>query len=285
MKTGPFVLAFVAACAMLGAIGLSLHRTPPLTAADFAPARPPATWPDFSPTGPGFKPPLGPDGPIISYGHDLITRTFAIIGPEVADPAMRFAGNNLSCQNCHLHAGTSRYGLPLVGIVRTYPRRLPDGREMSLVERLNRCMQHSMNGRFLPPASPEMEGMIAYLRYIGDPEPARELAPAPPPPLPASAERGATVFATVCAACHQADGQGKRTGAPGDAGGYVFPPLWGPDSFNQAAGFDFSDRFVPFVMRNMPTGVDPQHPLLTPQQAWDVAAYVLAQPRPRFGGR
>ena len=284
MKSAPFVLLFVAACAILGFTGLALHREAPPSAAIAGPARPPATWPDFSQGGPGFRPPAGPDGPAVAYGHELLVRTFAILGPEVPDTAMRFAGNNLSCQNCHLAAGTSRYALPLVGIVRTYPRALPGGREMTLADRLNQCMVHSLNGRPLPVASREMEAMLAYLRFIGDPPAAPELPPAPPPPAPASAARGAEVFTRVCAVCHQPDGLGRRSGGPGDAQGYVFPPLWGPDSFNDRAGFDLATRMVPFVLRNMPTGVDPLHPQLSPQEAWDVAAYVLAQPRPRFTG-
>ncbi|MGY4573866.1 hypothetical protein ACVWY5_006936 [Bradyrhizobium sp. USDA 3256] len=39
-------------------------------------------------------------------GCDLITATYAHIGPEVADTARRFARNNLACSNCHLAAGT-----------------------------------------------------------------------------------------------------------------------------------------------------------------------------------
>src|SRR5262245_11384092 len=35
-------------------------------------------------------------------GRDLITATYAHIGPEVADRAKRFAGNTLACGNCHL---------------------------------------------------------------------------------------------------------------------------------------------------------------------------------------
>ena len=44
---------------------------------------------------------------------------------------------------------------------------------------------------------------------------------------------GKQVYTQVCAACHGADGLGQRaaTGA-----GYQFPPLWGPDSFNNGAG-------------------------------------------------
>jgi len=43
---------------------------------------------------------------------------------------------------------------------------------------------------------------------------------------------------------------------------------------------DRPERTAPFVRFNMPRGVDPQHPQLTVQEAWDVAAYVDSQPRP-----
>ncbi len=45
-------------------------------------------------------------GSQVRRGRDLITATYAHIGPEVSDPAKRFAGNNLACTNCHLEAGT-----------------------------------------------------------------------------------------------------------------------------------------------------------------------------------
>src|ERR1700710_2149136 len=41
-------------------------------------------------------------GRLVRRGRDLITATYAHIGPEVPDPAKRFAGNNLACSNCHL---------------------------------------------------------------------------------------------------------------------------------------------------------------------------------------
>jgi thiosulfate dehydrogenase len=86
--------------------------------------------------------------------------------------------------------------------------------------------------------------------------------------------------ATVCAACHQANGLGRRLGSVNDGRGYRFPPLWGPDSFNDGAGMDQYQHIVGFVRRNMPRGVDPVHPQLSLQQAWDVAAYVISMPRP-----
>ena len=42
------------------------------------------------------------NGRLVRRGRDLVTATYAHIGPEVADPAKRFAGNNLACGNCHL---------------------------------------------------------------------------------------------------------------------------------------------------------------------------------------
>jgi len=275
-----FAVLFAAFFLSMAAIGLHLPR--PLPASNVAPAAPPQAWPDYSPQGGGFLVPAGDQGPAIAYGYVLITRTFANIGPEVPDKAMRFAGNNLACQSCHLDAGTNRAGLPLVGIFATYPKfSTRDQRVISLAERINECMTRSMNGRALPDASSEMTALLAFLRYIGIPTP----APAEPPgapPLPASAERGATVFATVCAACHQQNGLGVRRGSANDADGYVFPPLWGPDSYNDGAGMDRYRRIVSFVRLNMPRGVDPQHPQLTLQQAWDVSAYVIAQPRPAY---
>ena len=42
-----------------------------------------------------------PFGRLVQYGHALFTDTANEIGPAVPEPTRRFAGNNLSCQNCH----------------------------------------------------------------------------------------------------------------------------------------------------------------------------------------
>ena len=51
-------------------------------------------------------------GQLIRDGRDIMLATYAFIGPNVDDPAKRFAGNNLACTNCHLSGGTTKYGLP-----------------------------------------------------------------------------------------------------------------------------------------------------------------------------
>src|SRR5262249_8748658 len=83
-------------------------------------------------------------------------RPSAHIGPEVAAPPKRFAGNNLACGNCHLQAGTKKFGIPLFGLFGKFPHynaRL--GAQMTIEERLNACMTRSMNGRALPADAPE----------------------------------------------------------------------------------------------------------------------------------
>jgi thiosulfate dehydrogenase len=280
MKLNTFAMTFVAGCAAIAIAALALHKPESTPPTGNAPTAPPATWPDYSVNGPGFVTPAVPDGELIAYGYRLVSQTFATIGPEVGNPAMRFAGNNLACQNCHLDGGTNRNGLPLVGVFKTFPKYLArDQRVVTLPERLDECMTRSMNGRKLPDESREMLALLAYMRFIGEPSPVTS-EPAPAAALPADAGRGAEVFATVCAVCHQANGLGQRMGSPGNARGYLFPPLWGPDSFNDGAGMDQYRNIVGFVRRNMPRGVDPQHPQLSLQQAWDVAAYVQSMPRP-----
>ncbi|MGI8851743.1 MAG: hypothetical protein ACR2GC_00290 [Methyloceanibacter sp.] len=50
---------------------------------------------------------LGPgaENDLIRYGHALVVDTPQHIGKSASDPAMRFGGNDLACQSCHLNAG------------------------------------------------------------------------------------------------------------------------------------------------------------------------------------
>jgi thiosulfate dehydrogenase len=66
--------------------------------------------------------------------------------------------------------------------------------------------------------------------------------------------------------------------------GYAVPPLWGNDSFNDGAGMSRLITAANFVHFNMPHGADYLNPQLSPEDAWDIAAYVVSQPRPRKAG-
>lgn len=219
--------------------------------------------------------PAGPENDLVRYGHDLVVDTAALIGPEAKDPALRYAGNALLCTNCHINAGLQAFAAPLVSTYTTYPMMFDD-RVVTLPERINGCMTRSMNGRPLPEDGREMQAFIAYMRYIGTgtPEGVRVagmgLMPLKPPAEAPSAERGATVFAANCARCHGEDGA-DREGVP---------PLWGDGSYNSAAGMADMRTAAAFIRANMPDGITIADPLLSEQEAWDVAAFIDGKPRP-----
>ena len=78
--------------------------------------------------------------------------------------------------------------------------------------------------------------------------------------------------------CHKDDGQGERNKPP--QLGYSIPPLWGDDSFNAASGMAKLAYAAAYIRANMPFGVRYLDPVLSEQQAWDVAAYMISMPRP-----
>jgi thiosulfate dehydrogenase len=226
-------------------------------------------------------------GRTVRYGRDLITRTFALIGPEVSDPSRRYAGNNLSCENCHLQTGTKQFGLPFQGVFADFPNyRARSGAVGTIEDRINGCMTRSMNGKALPLDSAEMTAMVAYLKFLSDGRPIGAATPgrgsSTMPELTRAADpvHGKMIYVQICAACHGPSGQGQRVGVVGDAKGYAFPPLWGPDSFNDGAGMDRLISAANFVHSNMPNGTTWRAPVLLVPDAWDVTAYVQSQPRP-----
>lgn len=228
---------------------------------------------------PGWSDQALPDGPVgeaAALGLRVLSHT-----PQNA-PA--YSGNALSCTNCHLNLGRAPYSSPWVGVWGVFPQyRSRSARVISLQDRINDCFERSMNGRALPMDSPEMIGILAYMQWLSRGVPTgvsvkgrgflRIRSPQPPDP-----ERGKQVYAQKCASCHGAEGQGMF-GASGET---VYPPLWGPQSFNIGAGMGRLNTAAAFVKANMPFGLGGT---LTDQEAFDVAAFFTRQPRPDFPGK
>jgi thiosulfate dehydrogenase len=232
---------------------------------------------DVSTLGPG------PENDLIRYGHALVVDTPRYIGRSAPDPAMAYAGNDLACQNCHLKAGLQPYAAPFVSTAATFPMMVND-QVITLTDRINGCMTRSMNGRPLPDDSREMEALIAYMQFVGKdtPEgvrlPGMGLMPIALPAAPPDSRRGADVYTQRCSGCHGEDGQGEPKASP--EVGYYVPPLWGDAAFNAGAGMAKTAYAASFIRANMPTGADYQTPVLTVQEAWDVAAFMISKPHP-----
>jgi thiosulfate dehydrogenase len=71
---------------------------------------------------------LGPgaENDLIRYGRDLIVDTARHIGASATNPAMRYAGNDLACQSCHLNAGLQPFAAPFVSTFATFPMLVDD---------------------------------------------------------------------------------------------------------------------------------------------------------------
>ncbi len=210
----------------------------------------------------------------VRQGRDLITATYAHVGPNVPDPAKRYAGNNLACTNCHLQAGTKKFGLALFGLYGDFPQYSSrTGNEISIEDRINSCMTRSMNGRTLPRDTPEMQAIVAYIKFLSTGVPAGKRLPGlgtgnmPELKRAADPARGRPIYARVCAECHNTDGSGIRNSIASSDLGYMVPPLWGKDTFNDGAGLARLTNFATFIHFNMPHGVDYFDPRLSVEDA------------------
>ena len=189
--------------------------------------------------------------------------------------APKWTGNTLTCTDCHRLSGTVTYASPMIdisGLFPMYSKRA--GHVITLQQRIQECFVRSENGKPLPVNSPEMKSLVAYINSLwtngvrNKPYKYRGLVRLPE--LTGNAVRGKAVYTANCAACHQDNGEGIPD---------AYPPLWGPNSYNDGAGMHNNAKFAAWVQHNMPL----QRPgILTPQEAYDVAAYVNSQPRPKF---
>ncbi|WP_305982679.1 c-type cytochrome [Roseivirga thermotolerans] len=223
---------------------------------------------------------------LIRLGHDLITRTPELIGPLAEDVSKRFAGNNLTCQNCHLKAGTQAGAGSFVGVYNRFPQfRARENKEGSLFERIDGCMERSMNGIKLPADSEEMKAMVAYMQWLSEEVPVEEeekykgFTTLELPEIKADLIIGEAVFKRYCVACHGENGQGIRAG---ENTMYQYPPLWGSDSYNHGAGMHRVITAAEFIKANMPYLLATyDKPVLTDEEAYHVAAYINSFERPQ----
>ncbi len=219
-----------------------------------------------------WKPPAESEIPADSLGAS-IRRGLALIR-STPESLPKYITSNMRCVSCHESDGTKATAAPLTGSHARFPKYLSrSGTVITLADRVNFCMTRSLAGAALPVDSREMDDILAYLAFISRDVPVGRKLTAVDGLLPmkdtlvGDTLRGHTLFTATCAICHQADGSGHSP----------IPALWGPQSFTIAASMARQERAASFIVHNMPQTAPGT---LSDQDAFDLAAYIDAHPRP-----
>jgi cytochrome c len=235
--------------------------------------------------------PGGPEGAQIREGIALMRDTSRRLGKLAPDPDKRMNWNSLNCVSCHQAGpsglpGSKRFTLALVNAVNDYPKfDIKSGKVISLEQRAL-----GMFGAGAVPIradTPEFQAIMAYVRWLGrDTVPGAAMAGSglmPIAPLARAADpgRGKALFEAKCQACHGADAQGRRQPDFAAGGGYLFPPLAGDDTYDDAGHMFAVPLLARYIAASMPLGATYDKPQLTPAEALDIAAFVNDDGTPR----
>jgi thiosulfate dehydrogenase len=225
-----------------------------------------------------FVPPDLTEIPNSKYGEMVMLGRNIIV--DTQHYAKRYVGNGLNCSNCHLQEGRKPFAAPFWGAYPLFPQFRNKTRSVvTFQERVQDCFRYSMNGIAPTLDSPEIKAITAYAHWLSKGAPFNEELPGRgfarlSKPRDPSSVNGKEIYHEQCALCHGVDGQGKKFTT---RKGYMFPPLWGPDSANRAAGIAGAKGCAQFVRGNMPLGKGWS---LSDIESWDVCAYIWLQDRP-----
>jgi len=225
---------------------------------------------------------LGEERELIIYGQELIAHTSRYLGPKGSVAQIT---NGMNCQNCHLQAGAKAWGNNYAAVFSTYPKfRERSGQIETIYKRVADCMERSLNGTAVDSNSREFKAIYAYIKWLGqDVQKGKKPHGSGIEKLPyldraADPKKGQIVYTAQCQTCHGANGEGQLAA---DALEYTYPPLWGPNSYNDGAGLYRLSNFAGYVKNNMPNLLTShKNPTLTDEESWDIAAYVNSQSRP-----
>jgi thiosulfate dehydrogenase len=223
-----------------------------------------------------------PDKDQILYGKKIVSNTALYFGPKGKVAAR--STNGMNCQNCHLEAGTKIFGNNYSAVATTYPKyRARSGKTETIYKRVNDCFERSLNGKGLDTNSKEMQAISQYIQWLG-----KDVEKGKKPEGSGLKEmtildracdpvKGKVIYMEKCQVCHSKNGDGQTDPK---TGGFVYPPLWGPKSYNVGAGLYRISNFARYVKTNMPLGSTHKSAQLSDEEAWDVAAFVNSQEHP-----
>ena len=239
----------------------------------------PVQTPEFNP--PRYADMLkSPNAGQLIYGMRLMRDTKRLLP--------NYVGNGLNCDNCHINGGTMAFAAPYVGVAAQFPSYNPRaGHVIDFKDRVNGCMLRSMAGKPLDKNASEMKAMVAYMDWIRNGYQMKQKIPGRgvgkiSHSIVPNAANGKEVYENSCAVCHGTHGEGIKRAD----GSYLFPPLWGNDSYNIGAGIAKTYTAAAFAKNVMPLSSTFAFPIgqggLTDQQAVDVGEYFSHMPRRDF---
>ncbi len=221
------------------------------------------------------------EGDLVRYGRNLIAHTAKYLGPR---GSVKQISNGMNCQNCHLDAGTKPFGNNYGSVAATYPKfRARSGGVESIEKRVNDCIERSLNGIAIDSLSREMRAIVAYINWLGKKVPKGKKAKGSGLidltflQRAADPRIGGIAYEQKCVTCHGENGGGVKKASGVE---YLYPPLWGKNSFNVGAGLYRISNLAKYIYANMPLGATFYEPQLTSEEAWDIAAYVVSLERP-----
>ncbi len=221
---------------------------------------------------------------IMKLGEDIMNNT------NTHPLSKKYVGNGLTCSNCHVDAGRKPSLGSFVGTATVFPTYTKREKTVqTLQDRILNCFTRSMNG-----TRPELDSKVAiamtmYIAHLSEGLPMKldslnsgtnpfyaktwhdgtiKFAKMAKKATNKDYLRGKKLYTQQCASCHQANGEGIPS---------TFPAVWGDQSYNIAAGLGQLNKLPTWLKANMPMGAENT---LSDKDAFDIALYVDAQPRP-----
>ena len=216
-------------------------------------------------------------GEAVKYGRQLLLNTAYYIGPEGVNG--KYLGNKMNCSSCHQEAGTKLYSFNLIASHQNYPQyRARENKVLTLAERVNNCVMRPHNGKPLPLDGKEMVAILSYLKWINSFAPKEKSFKGLKnlevkfPAIAASSGRGQNLYTANCLRCHGANGEGVMKT---DNSSFLYPPLWGANSYQPGSSMHRIIKQAQWVKANMPYDKATWNkPVLTDEEALDIAAFI-----------
>ena len=146
----------------------------------------------------------------------------AIVENTTTHPMSKgYVGNALNCTSCHLDNGRHEKAGTFLGTATAYPAWSPrENRVITLEDRVLNCFMRSCNGTRPPLGSEVSVAVTAYITSLSQGQTLRMNSKRPigpgaikllaVKPDQADIQRGAALYTSRCAECHQKDGQGDK---------------------------------------------------------------------------